>query len=157
MFSDLTRIVPLAFASGLNIYATVAVLGLAQHYHLIELPQQFQAFDHPVVIGAAIVLYAIAFFADKIPWFDTVWDAIHTFSRLGGGAFASAVAMGDASPTATALATLVGGMVAMTTHATKTGTRAAANTSPEPFSNWALSVGEDALAVTVSYLALKHP
>src|SRR6185295_6553728 len=95
--------------------------------------------------------------ADKIPWFDSVWDVIHTVVRPLGGALVAAIALGDASPAATALAGLVGGSIAMTTHVTKAGTRAAANTSPEPFSNWLLSLGEDVLAVGISYSAVQHP
>jgi len=95
--------------------------------------------------------------ADKIPWFDSVWDALHTVIRPLGGAFVAVAALGDASPMATTLAALLGGSVAMTTHLTKTGTRAAANTSPEPFSNWILSFSEDALAVGLTYGAIRHP
>jgi uncharacterized protein DUF4126 len=153
----LTRAIPLAFAAGLNVYATVAVIGLVAHYQLVALPEQFRAFDNPIVIGAALTMFAIEFVADKIPWVDSVWDAVHTVIRPIGGVFIALTALGDASPTASAIAALVGGSVAMTTHATKAGTRAAANTSPEPFSNWFLSLGEDALAVSISYAALKHP
>jgi Domain of unknown function (DUF4126) len=157
MLTALGHTIPLAFASGLNLYATVAVLGLCSHYGLVSLPEQFRAFDNPVVIGAALVMYIVEFVADKIPWLDSVWDALHTVIRPIGGALVAVTAMGNASPTATALAALVGGSVAMTTHLTKAGTRAAANASPEPFSNWALSFGEDILAVGISYAALKHP
>jgi hypothetical protein len=150
-------IVPLAFASGLNVYATVAVLGLCSRYGLVALPDQFRGFDHPVVIGVALTMYVVEFVADKIPWFDSAWDAIHTVIRPIGGAFIAVAALGDASPTLRALAALLGGSVAMTSHVTKAGTRAAANTSPEPFSNWMLSLGEDALAVGLSYGALTHP
>jgi hypothetical protein len=153
----LTRAVPLAFAAGLNVYATVAVIGLCARYDLVDLPEQFRAFDNPVVIIAALTLYAIEFVADKIPWVDSVWDVVHTVVRPVGGVFIALTALGDASPTATAIAALVGGSVAMTTHVTKAGTRAAANTSPEPFSNWLLSLGEDAVAVSISYAALSHP
>jgi hypothetical protein len=153
----LTRAVPLAFAAGLNVYATVAVIGLVAHFNLVALPEQFRAFDNPVVIGAALALYAIEFVADKIPWVDSIWDAVHTAIRPVGGVFIALTALGHASPAATAIAALVGGSVAMTTHVTKAGTRAAANTSPEPFSNWFLSLSEDALAVSIAYAALKHP
>src|SRR5581483_8845580 len=150
----LAATIPFAFASGLNVYATVAVLGLASHYHLVTLPDQFRAFDHPVVIAAAIAMYLVEFVADKIPWVDSLWDAVHTVVRPVGGALVAVSALGDASPTAQALAALLGGSVAMTTHLTKAGARAAANTSPEPFSNWALSLLEDAFAVGLSYGAL---
>jgi hypothetical protein len=157
LLTSLTRAIPLAFAAGLNVYATVAVIGLCAHYHLVALPEQFRAFDNPIVIVVALALYAIEFVADKIPWIDSVWDAIHTVVRPIGGALIAVTALGDASPAAHAVAALVGGSVAMTTHVTKAGTRAAANTTPEPFSNWLLSLGEDALAVSISYGALRHP
>ena len=157
MLTALAQVVPLAFASGVNLYATVAVLGLCSHYGLVNLPEQFRAFDHPVIIGAALVMYVVEFVADKIPWFDSLWDAVQTLVRPIGGALIAVTAMGDASPAGQALAALVGGSIAMTTHLTKAGTRAAANTSPEPFSNWLLSFGEDVLAVGISYGALRHP
>jgi Domain of unknown function (DUF4126) len=157
MAAGLAQLIPLAFASGLNVYATVAVLGLCQHYHLVDLPEQFRAFDHPAIIGTALVMYLVEFVADKIPWFDSVWDAIHTVVRPIGGALVAVNALGSASPLATTLAALLGGSIAMTTHVTKAGTRAAVNTSPEPFSNWLLSLSEDAIAIGLSYVALKHP
>jgi hypothetical protein len=157
MISALAYTIPLAFASGLNVYATVAVLGLCSHYGLVALPEQFRAFDHPAIITVALVMYIVEFFADKIPWIDSIWDVVHTVVRPLGGALVAVTALGDASPTAQALAALLGGSVAMSTHLTKAGTRAAANTSPEPFSNWLLSLGEDVLAVALSYGALRHP
>ena len=157
MTAALARIVALAFASGLNVYATIAVLGLVEHYQLVALPEQFRAFDHPVVIGLALAMYLVEFVADKIPWFDSVWDAIHTIVRPIGGALIAVNAIGDATPVSTALAALLGGAVAMTTHVTKASTRAAVNVSPEPFSNWFLSVAEDVIAVAISYVALQHP
>jgi len=157
VLTALAQVVPLAFASGVNLYATVAVLGLSSHYGLVRLPEQFRAFDHPVIIGAALVMYVVEFVADKIPWVDSLWDAVHTLVRPIGGALIAVTAIGDASPTGQALAALLGGSIAMTTHLTKAGTRAAANTSPEPFSNWLLSFSEDLLAVGISYGALRHP
>jgi hypothetical protein len=157
MITALSHIVPLAFASGLNLYATVAVLGVSSHFGLVTLPEQFRAFDSPLVIGLALTMYLIEFVADKIPWVDSVWDTIHTIVRPIGGALVAASALGDASPAATTMAALLGGSVAMTTHLTKAGTRAAANVSPEPFSNWILSLAEDVLAVGISYGALRHP
>jgi hypothetical protein len=151
------QVIPLAFAAGINVYATVAVLGLCSHFGLVALPEQFRAFDHPAVIALALTMYAVEFVADKIPWFDSVWDAVHTFVRPLGGALVAVAAIGDASPAAKTLAGLIGGSIAMTTHLTKAGTRAAANTSPEPFSNWLLSLGEDVIAAGISYGALTHP
>jgi hypothetical protein len=157
MTTALAYTIPLAFAAGLNVYATVAVLGLSLHFGLVALPEQVRAFDHPAIITVALAMYVVEFIADKIPWVDSVWDVVHTFVRPVGGALVAAAALGDASPTARALAALLGGSVAMSTHLAKAGTRAAANTSPEPFSNWLLSLGEDILAIALSYGALQHP
>jgi hypothetical protein len=157
MLNALGLIVPLAFASGVNLYATVGVLGLCSHYGLVTLPDQLRVFDNPVIITAALGMYLVEFIADKIPWVDSLWDAVHTVVRPLGGALIAVTALGDASPTANVLVALLGGSIAMTTHLTKAGTRAAANTSPEPFSNWLLSLGEDVLAVGISYGALQHP
>lgn len=157
MTASFARVVALAVASGLNVYATVAVLGLTQHFHLVALPDQFRAFDHPIVIGVALAMYLVEFVADKIPWFDSIWDAIHTVVRPLGGAWIAINTLGDATPASTAIAALLGGTVAMTMHVTKASTRAAVNVSPEPFSNWFLSLAEDALAIAVSSLALQHP
>ena len=157
MTTALAYAIPLAFASGLNLYATVAVLGLCSHFGLVALPEQFRAFDNTIVIGVALFMYAIEFVADKVPWLDSAWDAIHTVIRPIGGAFVAVTAMAPASPTATALAALLGGSVAFTTHAAKASTRGLANTSPEPFSNWILSFVEDIVAAGLSYVTLTHP
>ncbi len=119
--------------------------------------EQFRVFDNDVVIGVAILLYVIEFVADKIPWVDSVWDAVHTVIRPIGGAVIAVVTLGDASPTVKGLVALLGGTLATGTHLTKAGTRAAANASPEPFSNWALSLAEDAFVIGLSALALKYP
>jgi len=154
----LSHTVPLAFAAGLNVYATIAVIGLSGRFALVSLPESLRVFENPWVIGIALAMYAIEFVADKVPWFDSVWDAVHTLIRPLGGAFIAMTAIGgDASPAATTIAALVGGSTALTTHLTKAGARAAANTSPEPFSNWLLSLGEDVVAVSISYVALTHP
>jgi hypothetical protein len=149
--------IPLALASGLNLYATVAVLGLCSRFQLVALPDQFRVFEQPWVIGLALVMYAVEFVADKIPWFDSAWDVVHTIVRPLGGALVAVTAIGHASPTGEVLAALLGGSVAMTSHLGKAGTRAAANASPEPFSNWILSLVEDGIAVALTYLALQHP
>jgi len=154
----LSHTVPLAFAAGLNVYATIAVIGLSGRFDLVSLPESLRVFENPWVIGIALAMYAIEFVADKVPWFDSVWDAVHTLIRPLGGALIAVTALGgDASPAATTIAALIGGSTALTTHLTKAGARAAANTSPEPFSNWLLSLGEDVVAMSISYLALKHP
>jgi hypothetical protein len=153
----LGRTLGFSFTAGINLYATVAILGLASRYGWVELPPQFQAFNHDVVIGIAVVMYLIEFFADKIPIVDSLWDIVHTAIRPIGGAFIAVTTIGDASPTAEALVALLGGTVAAGTHLTKTSSRAAVNASPEPFSNWLLSLGEDLFVVGLGYLALKYP
>ena len=153
----LSHTVPLAFAAGLNVYATIAVIGLSGRFDLVSLPESLRVFENPWVIGVALAMYTIEFIADKVPWFDSVWDAVHTLIRPLGGAFIAMTAIGDASPAATSIAALIGGSTALTTHLTKAGARAAANASPEPFSNWLLSLGEDVVAVSISYAALTHP
>jgi hypothetical protein len=146
-----------SFAAGLNAYATVALLGAAQHFGFVTLPTGLDILGHPAVIIAAGVLFFIEFFADKIPYVDSVWDAIHTLVRpaaaagLGWGIF-------NAQPaTMQAIAALLAGTVALTSHGAKATTRAAANTSPEPFSNIILSVIEDVLAAGLTWLAMAHP
>src|SRR5215204_163104 len=153
----LGRTLGFSFAAGVNLYATVAILGLAARYGWVSLPRQFQAFNSDIVIGAAIVMYLIEFFADKIPYVDTLWDMIHTAIRPLGGALIAVTTLGDTSPTVEGLVALMGGAVAAGSHLTKTSTRAAANTSPEPFSNWILSIGEDLFVVGLGYLALQYP
>ena len=145
------------FSSGLNLYATIATLGLLQRFGVIHLPEQLQVLAHPWVLGIAIALYAIEFLADKIPLVDTVWDAIHTVIRPPAAALLAYGAAGAAPPEWRWGAALLAGGVALTSHGTKASTRAAVNASPEPFSNWALSFGEDALAVWLTWLATVHP
>src|SRR5262245_53344784 len=153
----LGRTLGFSFAAGVNLYATVAILGLAARYGWVDLPPQFQAFNNSFIIGTAIVLYLVEFFADKIPYFDTVWDMLHTAIRPLGGALIAVTTLGDASPGVEGLVALLGGTVAAGSHLTKTSTRAVANASPEPASNWALSFGEDVFVVGLGYLALAHP
>jgi hypothetical protein len=153
----LGRTLGFSFAAGVNLYATVAILGLASRYGWVSLPPQFQAFNSDIVIGAAIVMYLIEFFADKIPYVDSLWDVVHTAIRPVGGALIAVTTLGDASPTVEGLVALLGGTVAAGSHLTKTSTRAAANASPEPFSNWILSIGEDLFVVGLGFLALKYP
>jgi len=155
--ATLGRAMGFSFAAGINLYATVAILGLASRYQWVALPPQYQAFDHDWVIGTALVLYATEFFADKIPWFDSLWDAVHTAIRPIGGVIIAVTALGEASPTTEALVGLLGGALAAGSHFSKAGTRAVVNTSPEPFSNWILSLGEDAFVVGLGVLALRYP
>jgi hypothetical protein len=157
VLTTLGRTMGFSFAAGLNLYATVAILGLASRFDWVALPPQFKVFDNDVVIVAAIVMYVIEFFADKIPWVDSVWDGVHTVIRPIGGALIAVATLGHASPTIQGLAALLGGSLAASTHFTKAGTRAVANASPEPFTNWILSLSEDAFVVGLGFIALKYP
>ena len=153
----LGRTLGFSIAAGVNLYATVFLLGLASRYGWVALPEQFKVFDNPWIIGTAGLLYAIEFFADKIPWVDTLWDGLHTFIRPVGGALIAVAALGDASPTVNGLVALLGGTVAATSHFTKAGTRVAANASPEPVSNWILSFAGDAFVVALGFLTMQFP
>ena len=157
ILTTLGRTMGFSFAAGINLYATVAILGLASRFDWVTLPPQFKVFDNDIVIGAAIVMYLIEFVADKVPWLDSMWDAIHTVIRPVGGALIAVTTLGHASPTVEGLAALLGGTLAAGTHFSKAGTRAIANASPEPFSNWILSITEDVFVVGLGMLALKHP
>jgi uncharacterized protein DUF4126 len=145
------------FSSGLNLYAAVATLGLLQRFGVIHLPASLEAVAHPWVLGIAIAMYLVEFFADKIPYVDTGWDAIHTFIRPPAAAILAYAAAGGAGAEWRWGAALLAGGVALTSHGTKASARAAVNTSPEPFSNWALSFGEDVLAVWLTWMAAAHP
>jgi hypothetical protein len=145
------------FSSGLNLYATIATLGLLERFHVIHLPASLEVLASPWVIGIALALYLIEFFADKIPYFDTTWDAIHTLIRPPAAAILAYASAGAAPPEWRWGAALLAGGVAFTSHGTKASARAAANAIPEPFSNWTLSFGEDMLAVWLSWMAAAHP
>lgn len=155
--ATLGRTMGFSLAAGVNLYATVAILGLASRYDWVQLPDQFKAFDNPWIIGAAAVLYVVEFVADKIPWVDSIWDSVHTLIRPLGGAVIAVASLGDASPTVEGAIALLGGVVAASSHATKASARVAANTTPEPFSNWFLSLAEDAFVVGLSFITLKYP
>jgi hypothetical protein len=146
-----------AWASGLNLYAAVFVLGFLGATGNIQLPPDLQMLANPLVLAAAGVMYAIEFFADKTPGVDTGWDALHTFIRIPAGAILAAGAVGEVGPAAQLAAALVGGGVTAATHATKAGSRVLINTSPEPFSNWAASVTEDLAVIGGLWAALHHP
>src|ERR1700746_1259143 len=145
------------FSSGLNLYATIATLGLLQRYDVIHLHASLEVLSHPWVLGLALTLYAIEFLADKIPYVDTIGDAVHTLIRPPAAALLAYSATGSAPPEWRWSAALLAGGVALTSHGTKASTRAAVNTSPEPFSNWLLSPGQDALAVWLTWMATVHP
>jgi hypothetical protein len=157
LLPTLGRTLGFSFAAGINLYATVAILGLSARYGWVALPEQFRVFDNDIVIGAALFLYVVEFVADKVPWVDSIWDAVHTVIRPVGGALIAVATLGDASPTVEGLVALLGGTLAAGSHLTKSGTRAVANTSPEPFSNWFLSIAEDIFVVGLGFIALKYP
>ena len=146
-----------AWASGLNLYAAILVLGMLGRTGSMALPPDLQILMHPAVIGGAGLMYFVEFFADKIPGVDTGWDALHTFIRIPAGALLAAGSVGDVDPALAVAAGLVGGGVAAVSHATKAGTRVLINTSPEPFSNWTASVLEDVMVVGGLWTALHYP
>jgi hypothetical protein len=157
VLTSLGRMLGFSFAAGINLYATTAILGLAAHYHWVDLPPQYRVFDNPWIIGGALFLYVVEFVADKIPWIDAIWDALHTVIRPLGGALIAVAAMGHVPHEMEAVVALAGATLAASTHLTKAGTRAMVNTSPEPFSNWILSFSEDGFVVGLAVLALTHP
>ena len=153
----LSLVLGTGFSSGLNVYATVATLGILQRLGVIHLPDKLQVLSHPLVLGVALVLYAVEFLADKVPYIDSVWQAVHTFIRPPAAALlAFGVTAAASEPWRWAAGLLAGG-IALTSHGTKASVRAAANLSPEPLSNWALSFGEDLLAVWLTWFATAHP
>jgi hypothetical protein len=158
---SLTQVIALtmgvAWASGINLYAAVAVLGIAGAGGYVALPAELSIVQDPLVIAAAVFMYCVEFFADKTPGVDTAWDALHTFIRIPAGAMLAAGAVGDVDPALAIAAGLIGGSVTAATHATKAGTRVLINTSPEPFSNWFASFAEDIAVFAGLWAALNHP
>jgi hypothetical protein len=146
-----------AWASGINLYAAILVLGIMGATGNIDLPPQLVVLTDPLVIGAAAVMYFTEFFADKIPGVDTGWDTIQTFIRIPLGALLAAAAVGEVNPPVAIAAALLGGGLAASTHATKAGARVLINTSPEPFTNWAVSLGEDIAVIAGLWAALYYP
>ena len=157
VIETLTLAMGTAWTSGINLYATVAALGLASNAGLIALPAELQVVASPVVIGVASVMYLIEFFTDKVPYVDNGWDVLHTFIRIPAGALLAAGAVGDVNPALELSAFLAGGAVAGAAHATKATARLAVNVSPEPFSNIAASVGEDVAVLGGLWLIFQHP
>ncbi|MDQ6968478.1 MAG: DUF4126 domain-containing protein [Mariprofundaceae bacterium] len=146
-----------AWASGLNLYATIFMLGMMGATGNIDLPPGLEVLQNPLVLFAAGAMYVVEFFADKIPGVDTAWDVLHTFVRIPAGAMLAAGAVGNVDPAVAVAAGILGGGLTAATHATKAGTRAMVNTSPEPFSNWSLSIGEDVAVFAGLWAALNHP
>ena len=147
----------MAWASGLRLYAVILSAGLLGRFGYLQLPDALQVIQSPWILGLAAVLFVVEFLADKIPAVDSAWDGIQTFIRIPAGALLAALALGDHDPAWMAAAGLLGGTLTAGTHAAKSGSRALINTSPEPFSNIAASLGEDALVVSGLWAAVSHP
>jgi len=150
-------LIAISFAAGLNVYATVASLGLLARAHLVILPQSLHLLQDNWVIGASLALFLIEFFGDKVPAFDLFWNALHTFVRVPVAALLSYLAAAQLSPEMKLFCTLLGGLIALAAHGGKTAARTAVTPSPEPLSNISLSLGEDAAAIALTWLATKHP
>ncbi|MCB1735962.1 MAG: DUF4126 domain-containing protein [Gammaproteobacteria bacterium] len=161
MYDQLTATIALsmgvAWASGINLYAAVFMLGFLGSNGHLQLPPDLMILQDPMVLGAAGLMYLVEFFADKVPGVDTGWDTIHTFIRIPAGAMLAAGAVGDMSPAMEITAGLLGGGLATASHAAKSGTRVLINTSPEPFTNWGASIGEDIGVIAGLWAALNHP
>ncbi|MGQ0510210.1 MAG: DUF4126 domain-containing protein [Betaproteobacteria bacterium] len=147
----------LAWGAGVRVYVVLFLCGLAGRMGWIALPGHLAVLSHPLVLGASGLMLSIEFFADKVPWLDSFWDAAHTFIRIPAGAALVAMAAGGDSAAVTAAAVVLGGTVAAGSHFAKAGARGAINLSPEPFSNWSASFAEDALVPTGLWLAVVHP
>lgn len=156
-FSTLSLALGSAWTSGINLYATVSVLGLLQKFGGVKLPGGLEVLDNWIIIGIAGGLYIVEFFADKIPYVDSVWDVIHTFIRIPAGVVVAYAATTELSPSVAIPAALIGGGLAFTTHGVKSTARIGANMSPEPVSNWILSLAEDAIAIAGVFLAVFAP
>jgi hypothetical protein len=150
-------LVAISFAAGLNVYATVATLGVLGHFGVLPLPAQLHLLDSWWIIAASLILFVIEFFADKIPAFDLIWNALHTFVRVPIAALLAYAATSHLPPGRQLLVTLMGGAIALAAHNAKTAVRAAVTPSPEPISNIGLSFGEDAIAIFLTWFATKHP
>jgi len=145
------------WASGINIYAVILTLGLLGSTGYMTLPPDLEILTNPLVIGAAGLMYCVEFFADKTPGVDTGWDGIHTFIRVPAGAIIAAAALGEMHVAIQTAAFIIGGGLAASSHATKTGTRVILNTSPEPLSNWTASVAGDIIVLAGLWTALHYP
>jgi hypothetical protein len=150
-------LVAISFAAGLNVYATLATLGLLAHSGMLSLPPALHIVASWYVIAASGALFGIEFFADKIPAFDLIWNALHTFIRIPVAALIAYRTTAALSPWEQLAAAAAGGAIALAAHGGKTAVRAAVTASPEPFSNFALSLGEDGLAVFLTWFATRHP
>ncbi len=154
---DLALAGALAWGAGLRLYLVTLLFGLAGWLGWWPLPEHLQVLSHPLVLGSAGLMAFVELFADKLPWLDSVWDAVHTFIRIPAGAALAAAVFADSGTAITVAAGLLGGSLTATTHFAKAGSRAVANTSPEPFSNVLLSLGEDAMVLGGTWLATQYP
>ena len=159
--NDITHIIALtmgvAWAAGINLYAAIATLGILSVTGNMTLPPDLQVLANPLVIGAACLMFAVEFVADKMPGVDTGWDTIHTFIRIPAGALLAAGAVGDVDPAVSLAAALLGGTLAAGTHGMKAGSRLLINTSPEPLTNWSASIVEDIMVIGGIWTAVNHP
>lgn len=146
-----------AWASGINLYAAMVMLGLLGATGNMDLPSGLQILANPLILGAAGFMYVVEFIADKIPGVDTSWDTLHTFIRIPAGALLAAGAVGEVNPVVALAVAIVGGGLAAGAHATKSGTRVMINASPEPVSNWVASLAEDLAVIAGLWTALHHP
>jgi hypothetical protein len=157
LIQTIALLMGVAWASGINLYAAVGMLGLGGALGYIELPPSLAVLQDPMVILAAGFMYCVEFMTDKMPGVDTGWDALHTFIRIPAGAVLAAGSVGDVTPAIAISAGLLGGGISAASHAAKAGSRVLINTSPEPFSNWAASLTEDAAVFAGLWLALTNP
>jgi hypothetical protein len=157
LIATIALIMGTSWAAGINLYATIGVLGFLGVTGNIVLPEQLQVLQNPLVIGAAALMYVVEFFADKTPGVDTGWDTIHTFIRIPAGVMLAAGAVGEVNPALVIVAGILGGTISATSHSLKAGSRIMINTSPEPFSNWAASTLEDVAVIAGLWTALHHP
>jgi len=157
IINDLGVLLGGSWASGVNLYLTVAALGIADRTGIIDLPGNLDIISNPIIIAVAVIMFLIEFFADKIPYIDSAWDSVHTVIRPLGAAYLVFNASAGSSPEVQLALTLLGGAVAMDSHLTKATARAAINTSPEPFTNILASLSEDSLVLVVLWMAVTHP
>jgi len=154
---ELALALALAWGAGIRVYAVLFLCGLAGRMAWIDLPGHLSLLSHPLVLGASGFMLVVEFLADKVPWIDSIWDAVHTFIRIPVGAALVTMLFSDGSAAVSAAAAILGGAVAAGAHFAKAGARSSINLSPEPFSNWAASLTEDALVPTGLWLAVAHP
>jgi hypothetical protein len=157
LLPELAIAAALAWGSGLRAYAVVFATGLAGALGWVELPGYLGTLEHPLVLGASGFMTCVELFADKLPWLDSLWDAVHSFIRIPAGAALAAAVFGDAGAAVAVAAALLGGTLTAAVHLAKSGTRAGINASPEPLSNWAASLAEDALVPAGLWVGFAHP